>query len=162
MKNDSIKPQKHQGNDSTSPYPVSRLSANMPLVDLAKEISQADNMVSTRVNGQLKVIAEQIRHLQNQARSILEKGNRDQELHHAECNFIRQPGKTYYLYKRQNNSTYFSMLSLDDWHQQPPHQFIAAYTLESDMSWTPVTDTRIIDDHISLVEKLLNQDNKGI
>ncbi|MFO7603566.1 MAG: DUF2452 domain-containing protein, partial [Gammaproteobacteria bacterium] len=58
---DRTKPQKHQGGDNTSPYPVSRLSAAMPLVDLAREISAADNMVNSRVTGQLQVIANQIR-----------------------------------------------------------------------------------------------------
>ena len=139
-KKNSKAPRKHRGSDNSSPYPVSRLSANMPLVDLAKEISLADNMVNTRVTGQLNVIADQIRHLQNEARKILEDGKRDQELHHAQCNFIRQPGKTYFLYQKSSDQTYFSMLSPDEWGGQPPHDFIAAYQLEADMSWTPVTD----------------------
>lgn len=139
-KQDSKAPLKHKGSDNTSPYPVSRLAAHMPLVDLAKEISQADNMVNSRVTGQLKVIAEQIRHLQHEARKVLEKGQRDQELHHAQCNFIRQPGKIYYLYKKPSGQSYFSMLSPQEWGSQPPHEFIAAYKLEIDMSWSPVND----------------------
>ena len=139
-KQDSKASLKHKGSDNTSPYPVSRLAAHMPLVDLAKEISQADNMVNSRVTGQLKVIAEQIRHLQHEARKVLEKGQRDQELHHAQCNFIRQPGKIYYLYKKPSGQSYFSMLSPQEWGSQPPHEFIAAYKLEIDMSWSPVND----------------------
>lgn len=154
---DSKKPLKHAGSDNTSPYPVSRLAAHMPLVDLAKEISQADNMVNTRVTGQLKIIAEQIRHLQKEARKVLEDGKRDQELHHAQCNFIRHPGKTYYLYKKSAGQTYFSMLAPNEWGGQPPHAFIAAYRLEADMSWTPASELNKPDDSQALLEQLLNQ-----
>jgi hypothetical protein len=127
----------------------------MPLVDLAKEISQADNMVNTRVSGQLKIIAEQIRHLQDEARKVLEDGKRDQELHHAQCNFKRQPGKTYYLYKKSGGQTYFSMLSPDEWGGTPPHEFIAAYRLEADMSWSTADLENQQDDARGMVEKLL-------
>jgi hypothetical protein len=151
------KPAKHQGSDNTSPYPVSRLSAHMPLVDLAKEISQADNMVNTRVTGQLKVIAEQIRQLQATARKVLEDGQRDQELHHAQCNFKRQPGKTYYLYKKPGGQTYFSMLSPEEWGGQPPHSFIAAYRLEADMSWTAEADINAPQESNALLARLLAQ-----
>jgi len=46
-----------------------------------------------------------------QARKVLEETKRDAELHHAACNFKKRPGQMYYLYKRQNGTTYFSMLS---------------------------------------------------
>ena len=161
-KQDSKAPIKHQGNDNTSPYPVSRLAAHMPLVDLAKEISQADNMVNSRVTGQLKVIVEQIRHLQSEARKVLEKGQQDQELHHAQCNFIRKPGKTYYLYKKPGGQTYFSMLAPEEWGGQPPHEFIAAYKLEADMSWSKHDDTHAPDDSRTLLEQLLNKHGLGL
>lgn len=160
-KHDSKAPLKHKGSDSTSPYPVSRLAAHMPLVDLAKEISQADSMVNSRVTGQLKVIAEQIRHLQHAARKVLEKGQRDQALHHAQCNFIRQPGKTYYLYRKSDGQTYFSMLAAEEWGGRPPHEFIAAYKLEADMSWSPVHAQTDAAETESLVEQLLAQHGPG-
>lgn len=153
---DSNKPVKHLGSDSTSPYPVSRLSAHMPLVELAKEISQADNMVNSRVSGQLRIIADQIRHLQDEARRVLEAGKRDQELHHAQCNFIRQPGKTYYLYKKSSGQTYFSMLSPEEWGGQPPHTFMAAYRLEADMSWTAAGRVKEHETPDALLNKLLD------
>ena len=45
------------------------------------------------------------------ARKVLEETKRDAELHHAACNFKKRPGQMYYLYRRQNGTTYFSMLS---------------------------------------------------
>ena len=62
------KPRKHTGSDSTSPYPVSSLSPSFELVDLAKQISEADAMINTRVSAKLRVIADQIRALQAEAK----------------------------------------------------------------------------------------------
>ncbi len=43
------RPRMHQGADHSSPYPVSRLAPGFDLVDLAREIDQADQMVSSRL-----------------------------------------------------------------------------------------------------------------
>lgn len=161
-KHNSNVPLKHKGSDNSSPYPVSRLSASIPLVDLAKEISQADNMVNSRVTGQLKVIAEQIRQLQAQARTVLENGKQDQELHHARCNFKRLPGKVYYLYKKTSGETYFSMLAPEEWGGRPPHEFIAAYRLEADMSWSATNDNVETDESRLFIEQLLSKHGLGL
>ena len=56
--------------DYLSPYPVSRLSPAFDLVDLAKEIARADDMLSVQTNGKLKLLAGQIRELQEEAKRI--------------------------------------------------------------------------------------------
>jgi len=154
---DSNKLSKHKGSDNTCPYPVSRLSAHMPLVELAREISLANDIINTRVSGQLKVIAEQIRHLQNEAHKVLKHGKRDLDLHHAECHFKRLPGKTYYLYKKINEQRYFSMLSPEEWGGKPPHEFIAAYKLEADMAWSSVDDIGKPDETKKLLDQFLEK-----
>ncbi|MDH5484208.1 MAG: DUF2452 domain-containing protein [Gammaproteobacteria bacterium] len=145
----------HQGSDASSPYPVSRLSPQIELVDLAKQIANADTMVSTRLSSQLKVIADQIRSLQAEAKTILESAQLDQELHHAACNFKRIPGKIYHLYRKQENSCYFSMLSPEDWNGRAPHAYVNSYRLENDMSWTPLDKLNEIDDSVELVNRVL-------
>lgn len=126
----------HEGDARSAPYPVSRLAPSTDLVDLAQQIAQADAMVNHRVGAQLHVIAEQIRHLQQQARAVLEAAERDQALHRAACQFKRIPGRTYHLYRRNGGQLYFSLLSPADWGDQPPHDFQGSYRLENDMSWT--------------------------
>lgn len=140
------------------PYAASRLGPRIDLVDMAREIAQADAMVNTRVSAKLKVIAEQIRHLQLEARDILEETRRDQHLHHVECNFKRIPGNSYHLYEKNNGQQYFSLLSPEDWHNTPPHLFIGSFHLENDMSWTTLDGTRKdnTDDSQEIIEKLLN------
>jgi len=148
----------HQGSDRSAPYPVSRLAPAFELVDLARQISEADTILNTRVSSKLKVIADQIRHLQDEAREILEQTQQDQQLHQADCNFQRQPGRIYHLYRKPTGRNYFSMLSPADWNDNPPHQFLGSYRLEADMSWTDIADPGDNDgpdDSLEMVKRLL-------
>jgi hypothetical protein len=158
MKDDPTKYQggRHRGPGRSSPYPVSRLAPAIELVDLAREIGEADRMLNLRVSSKLKVIADQIRSLQEEARTVLAEARQDQELNHARCSFHRKPGNTYHLYRKEDGTAYFSMLSPADWRGQPPHDFAGSYRLENDMSWTPLAKgEREDDDTRSLIEHLL-------
>ncbi len=151
----SDKPTIHHGADHSAPYPVSRLAPSFGLVDLAREIEQADQMVSNRLGSQLQVIAEQVKALQTQARQILEQAHADQRLHHARCAFRRIPGRTYHLYEEPDGGLSFSMLSPDDWRGRPPKPFLGSYRLENDMSWTPAGRAEPRDDSRQLVARLI-------
>ena len=131
----------HRGDERSSPYPVSRLAPAFGLVELARELELADQMVSGRANAQLAQIAQQIRSLQAQAREVMEAAHTDLQLHRAQCNFKRIPGKVYHLYRHNNGQLHFSMLSPDDWRGSPPHEFVGSYRLETDMSWAPAEQT---------------------
>ena len=131
---------RHEGPSRTSPYPVSRLAPAYDLVDVAKEIQQADATMGLVVSGKLMLIADQIRHLQEQARQILEATQRNGALHRVPCSFKKKPGDIYHLYRRDDGTLYFSLLSPDDWQGQPPHAFEGSYRIEADMSWTAARD----------------------
>lgn len=130
----------HQGPDHSSPYPLSRMTRTFDLVDVAREIQRADAMTSAVVGNKLKLIADQIRALQDQARGILERAERDAKLHRARCNFSKTPGSVYHLYRRPDGELYFSMLSPADWKGNPPHAFEGSYKLEVDQSYTPLDE----------------------
>ena len=130
----------HQGPARTSPYPMSRLAPAHDLVDVARQIQQADRTIGTVVTSKLDVIAKQIRALQEEAKDILEGARRDLDLHRAECAFQKRAGTVYHLYERPNETLYFSMLSPDDWGGAPPHAFRGSYRLEADQSWTPADE----------------------
>jgi hypothetical protein len=149
------KPVIHRGADHSAPYPVSRLAPGFGLVDLAREIEQADQMVSARLGSQLQVIAEQVKALQAQAHKILAQADEDQRLHHARCAFRRIPGQTYHLYEETDGSLAFSMLSPEDWRGQPPKPFRGSYRLENDMSWAPAEALDRPDDSRQLVGRLV-------
>ncbi len=130
----------HQGADRSAPYPLSRLAPAVELVDLAQEIARADEVVAARANAELRLIAEQIRALQQRARQVLEEAERDQALHRVRCHCRRIPGKVYHLYERPDGERYFSLLSPEDWGGAPPHQHCGAYRLEADMRWVALDD----------------------
>ncbi len=146
----------HGGADHSAPYPVSRMAPATELVDLARQIEEADQMLGNVVHAKLKVIAEQMKALQQEARSILESSARDQQLHRAQCQFKRQPGKIYHLYRRSEDALYFSMLSPEEWGGKPPHEFMGSYRLENDMSWTPVEEIGKDEPSIQLLNTMLN------
>jgi hypothetical protein len=133
-----VVPGGYQGPAHASPYPLSRLAPAYDLVDVAKEIQRADELVSAVVGDKLSLIAEQIRLLQDQARQVLDEAQRDVELHRAECSFQKRPGTTYHLYRRRDGSKrlYFSMLSPADWNGSPPDDFEGSYVLGVDSSFT--------------------------
>lgn len=72
---------------------------------------QADGYVQATTCNKLKVIADQMRFLKNQAESVLLEAKRSSHLHHVACNFKKIPGKTYFLYERPSGQQYFSVIS---------------------------------------------------
>jgi len=66
-----------------SPYPVSRLSPVVELVELAQEINDADDALTLQATAQLRLLAEQIEELRGKAREILVQTRENQELHRA-------------------------------------------------------------------------------
>lgn len=135
---DKYQGEKHLGQASTTPYPASRLAPPIELVDLARQIEGADNLLDISANARLRLIADQIRGLQEEAQRILRDTRRNQQLHHARCSFRRLPGRIYHLYRRTNGELLFMMIGANDWGGTPPHRFIGSYRLENDMSWTAV------------------------
>src|SRR5690606_20883736 len=92
-----------------------------------------------QTNVQLRLIAEQIRWLQEQARRILDEAEAHLDLHRVECPFRRLHGHTYHLYRKRDGVRVFSMLSPRDYGGNPPHEYLGSHRLEEDDSWTDVT-----------------------
>ncbi len=145
----------HQGDARSSPYPVSRLAPSFDTGELAAEVAKAELMLSARTGAKLRVIADQIRLLQDEARKVLDTARDEQVLTRAECAFKRVPGKTYHLYQRADGRSFFSMLSPQDWGGSSPHSFLGSYRLEVDYSWTPAERADERDDTGALVDQLL-------
>jgi hypothetical protein len=159
MSNDQTRkpPEKHKGPDHSAPYPVSRMAPSIELVDLAREIAQADNQLANRASAKLDMIASQIRALQEAARQVLEQTREDQLLHRAQCNFKRIPGKLYHLYEKSDGSRLFSMLAPEEWRGEAPYRFLGSYRLENDMSWTPAEKISEGESAREVVARLLGE-----
>jgi hypothetical protein len=145
----------HRGGAHSSPYPVSRLAPAFDTGDLAAEVARAEAMLSARTGAKLRVIADQIKALQTEARKVLDDAREEQALNRAGCSFKRIPGRTYHLYRKADGSSFFSMLSPRDWAGDPPHDFIGSYRLEADYSWTPAQRADAVDETGDMVAQLL-------
>jgi hypothetical protein len=155
MSGEDEKPVAHRGGDHSSPYPVSRLAPAFQGNDLAAEVARAESMLSARTGAKLRVIADQIKALQAEARKVLEEAREEQALTRARCGFKRIPGHTYHLYRKADGDAFFSMLSPEDWGGRPPQEFLGSYRLEADYSWTCADESREGDDTGELVNQLL-------
>ncbi|XP_012603956.2 uncharacterized protein C1orf50 homolog [Microcebus murinus] len=140
-----------------SPYHTHRAGDPLDLVALAEQVQKADEFIRANATNKLTVIAEQIQHLQEQARKVLEDARRDADLHHVACNMVKKPGNIYYLYKRESGQQYFSIISPKEWGTSCPHDFLGAYKLQHDLSWTPYEDIEKQDAKINIMDKLLSQ-----
>eukprot|EP01134_Creolimax_fragrantissima_P003293 CFRG3293T1 len=128
-------------NTAVSEYPTSTLSPAFTVQDQTKDMVQVDAALMSSVSSQLTSIARKIEELQNEAREVIERARVHRELHKAKCSFPKRVGKVYHLYRKDENnesSAYFSMMSVEDWKNNPPHTYLGSYRLEYDSSWTPV------------------------
>ncbi|XP_069466989.1 uncharacterized protein C1orf50 homolog [Ambystoma mexicanum] len=139
-----------------SSYQTNRIGDPSDLVALAQQVQKADEFIRANACNRLTTIAEQIRFLQEQARKVLEEAKRDADLHHAACNVVKKPGNIYYLYMRTSGQRYFSILSPKDWGPSCPHEFLGAFKLQHDMSWTPFEGIEKRDAEINIIDKLLS------
>lgn len=100
-----------------------------------------------------------MRFLQKQAQSVLLEAQRNADMHHVACNFVKVPGNIYHLYLRESGQRFFSMLSPDEWNS--PHTHLGSYRLEYDHSWTPVEKIEQKDAENVLINKLLSTNDNS-
>lgn len=129
---------KHTGPIQATPYPISRLSPNISIQESLDQLKIANNQIATITFSKLQVIQDQIEHLQKEAIKIIEIANQNVMLHNISCQFIKRPGNTYYLYEKNDEILFFSIISPEEWGNMIPGVFKSAYRLEADMSWTLV------------------------
>jgi hypothetical protein len=145
----------HRGAALSSPYPVSRLAPAFDSGELAAEVARAESMLSARTAAKLRVIADQIKLLQQEAHKVLADAKEEQTLTRARCTFKRIPGRTYHLYRKSVGEPFFSMLAPAEWGGAVPYEFLGSYRLETDYSWTPAERADRPDDTGELVAQLL-------
>eukprot|EP00088_Acartia_fossae_P004171 TRINITY_DN11775_c0_g3_i1.p1 TRINITY_DN11775_c0_g3~~TRINITY_DN11775_c0_g3_i1.p1 ORF type:complete len:210 (-),score=60.58 TRINITY_DN11775_c0_g3_i1:117-746(-) len=127
------------------------------LVELAEQVQKADQFTRATAGSKLSIIAEQVKFLQEQARKVLEDARLNALLHQTSCNFKKIPGKTYYVYKQRKNpdQEFISMISPEEWGASGP-EFVGAYRLEADMSWTEEKDMERKANEYMLINKILD------
>ena len=128
---------KHIGEQRTSPYPMSRLAPVHDLVDVARQIAEADTMLGAVASAELTQIAEQMRALKERARVVLEAASESLAIHRARCSFAKKPGHTYHLYERADGERWLSMIGPAEWGSESADRiFRGSYRLELDQAFT--------------------------
>lgn len=130
----------YDGPTRSAPYGLTRLAPAYSLVDVAAEIERADTQLATVTTGKLSLIAEQIRALQERARGLMDRAQRDAKLHRVRCNFEKKPGGIYHLYERADGTSWFSLFAPDEWTLPQAQTFRGSYRLEMDMSFSRIDE----------------------
>lgn len=73
---------------------------------------------------------------------------------HSKFQFKPVVGKSYYLYRRQDDSFHLSMINPDEWGGSSFGQFIGECVLQADITWTLVLDAEAAEDKslLTLIE----------
>lgn len=138
-----------------SKYRVNRKEAG-DLETLVAHLKDSENHVKNSAINKLQVISEQVKFLQNQAKSILEEANRNTMLHNIPCNFVKIPGTTYHLYEKPSGEKYWSIITPAEWGSAlSPNEAIGSYRVEYDKSFTPMDQIEEFTEHRQFAERLL-------
>lgn len=92
-----------------------------------------DKIKSDSANySKLKLLAQQAELLKMQVREVIGEGILNSNLHDVKCSFKKVSGNHYHLYKKSDDTYFFSILSKKDWNENPPHEYVATYLYDYD------------------------------
>lgn len=125
-------------NKNISSIPTRTSDPKISIVDQAKEIEKASEILNLKVNSKLEVILKQIRFLQEEAKKIINEAYNDIELHKVKCSFEKRPDETIYLYKDHNRELFFSRISPQEWGEIIDYEYLGAYKMRIDRSFEKI------------------------
>jgi len=96
---------------------------------------QDDNVLelikSNHVNyAKLKQIAKQMNYLKSEAQEIINQTRIQNELYQIKPRFTLVSGNTYYVYQKEDNQKYFSLISPEEWDNKDT--FVGKYFYDYD------------------------------
>ena len=97
-------------------------------------ISKSSAAMNEQVDAQMNQIRKQVELLQQQYRELEERRIISNWIYSAELRFSPDIGHTYYLYKRENETVFLTMISPGEW-RKPGLEYLATVKLLSDMTW---------------------------
>jgi hypothetical protein len=121
-------------------HPTRTLDPPITIVEQAKEIEKAEELLKFKVHHKLDLILRQIKVLQEEARNVVQAAHDDMEMHKVRCAFQKVPGEILYLYDDKKHGLYFSRLSPADWNNHSPHAYKGAYRMSPDRSYECVDE----------------------
>jgi len=137
IKNINNKKEPIINNRNVSKIPTRTLDPKISIVDQAKEIEKASEILDLRVNSKLDLILKQIRLLQEEAKKIIEEAYNDLELHKVKCNFEKRVGEVIFLYKK-DNELFFSRISPEEWGGIIDYEYLGKYKMRNDYTFEKI------------------------
>lgn len=112
---------------------INKEHLNNLLISLNKDNNEIEAIKSNHANyARLKQIASQIRLLQNEANNIINNSIYQDSLHKIKKSFNLISGNYYYLYEKDNNEKYFSLISPEEYGKTLKHNFLGKYLYDYD------------------------------
>ena len=97
--------------------------------------SHARDAMKEQTEEQMAIIYEQMKTLAKQAQEIQKRVIISDLIYNAEIPFTPVIGKIYYLYQRNNNIRFLSLISPNEWGDLKDMSYIAEVRLNADHTW---------------------------
>lgn len=130
-----IDPDKVAKNPHLLPYAHTVGSAIIKPIDKGRVKGVSMTAMYEQTANQLHQIKDQVEHLLAQAQDIHDRIDVSEKVYLAECLFKPVMGQTYNLYEKSDGTWILSMITPDEWGQNPPYYFLATARLMHDHTW---------------------------
>jgi len=108
--------------------------------------SHAQTAMIEQTEEQLKIIFDQMHMLAKQVSAIKKRVTISEMIYLADLTFTPVIGKTYYLYQREDQSRFLSLISPAEWgNKMPEKAFLAEVRLNADHTWKIIQSNIEID-----------------
>ena len=122
-------------NPGLLPYAHHIGSAIIKPIEEGKEKGLGMKAMYEQTDRNLNRIREQVEVLIKQAQEIHDRIEFSEKIYLAACSFVPVIGQTYYLYEREDNSQFLSMISPLEWGKTTGLSFICGARLLADHTW---------------------------
>ncbi|HAQ38730.1 MAG TPA: DUF2452 domain-containing protein [Saprospiraceae bacterium] len=120
---------------SLMPYARHVGSAIVKPIDQGKTRGLGMRAMYEQSENSLGQIRKQIDFLIDQARKIQERIEFSEKIYKADCGFIPVIGNTYYLYRREDESEFLSMIAPSEWSVRFNLVHLCTVSLLADHTW---------------------------
>ena len=127
------KPLDYCDNKSIIPYGDNRSAPSFK--DTDKQVSLWKDQ---KHNSSNRYFDTKLKELQEEYDKLSEEYQLNEMVYNAQCRFGPVIGEVYHLYQREDESTFLSMISPNDWLSIKPDKFIGSFKLTSNDKWEKV------------------------
>jgi len=134
-KKNPIDKDKTADNPGLLPYASHIGSAIIKPLESGKERGLGMKAMYQQTDVNLNRIKEQVEVLIKQAQQIHDRIEFSEQIYQADCGFKPVIGQKYYLYERENDSKFLSMITPEEWGKRTDLSFVCAAKLLADHTW---------------------------